>query len=495
MLTSERNIRLIFGLKLKQLRQGKSMSFKDLSEASGMSVSYLNEIEKGKKYPKTEKIVKLSRALNVSYDELVSLKLDKKWHPIIELLNSGFLENLPLDLFGLEISTLMEIISTAPVKVNAFISTIVKIARNYQMSREHFYFSALRSYQEMHDNYFEELEEAADRFVAKYQLDVSPPVNRKQMYDVLEEAFGYTIDSQSLSDHEEFKQYRAVFLPKTRKLLINKKLTATQESFLLGKELAYNFLEMAERPLTSAPFQADTFELVLNNFRASYFSVALFMNRHMFLKDLDMLFSNEKWDPEAFLAIMRKYEASPEMFLTRMVNLLSYHYRIPNLFFIRTKHKLESDTFHITKELHLTRLHSPHRNDLHEHYCRRWVSITTLKDLQAENGRKDYLADAQISSYVEPQSEYLCISIARTNMPSLDSNISVTLGILVDAESRKKIRFLADPQLKNKNVSETCERCPLTDCAERAAPATIVEKNQRIQKIASKLEELDQQQS
>lgn len=491
MLTSERNIRLIFGLKLKQLRQGKNMSFKDLAEASGMSVSYLNEIEKGKKYPKTEKIVKLSHALHVPYDELVSLKLDKKWQPIIELLNSGFLENLPLDLFGLEITTLMEIISTAPLKVNAFISTIIKIARNYQMSREHFYFSALRSYQEMHDNYFEDLEVAVDRFVAEYNLDVTPPVRRSQLFDVLREGYGYTIDTQSLKDHKEFEQHRTVFLPKTRTLLINDKLTETQKSFMLGKELAYNFLGMKERPLISAPFPVESFELVLNNFRASYFSVALSMNRHLMLKDFDALFAMEKWDAEALLAVMRKYAASPEMFLTRMVNLLAHNYGLTNLFFLRTNHNLETETFHITKELHLTRLHSPYRNDLHEHYCRRWVSIRTLQELDAQKGEKDYLVDAQISSYVESRNEYFCISIARTDMPSSDTNISVTLGILMDAAARKKIRFLSDPDLTFKFVSETCERCPITDCKERAVPASIVEKAERMKAIKQRLEELD----
>ena len=56
MATKSQNERIIFGLKVKQFRQEKSMSFSELSKLAGMSVSYLNEIEKGKKYPKGEKI-------------------------------------------------------------------------------------------------------------------------------------------------------------------------------------------------------------------------------------------------------------------------------------------------------------------------------------------------------------------------------------------------------------------------------------------------------
>ena len=41
------NIRLVFGLKLKQLRIDKGMSLTDLAQKSGLSMSYINEIEKG----------------------------------------------------------------------------------------------------------------------------------------------------------------------------------------------------------------------------------------------------------------------------------------------------------------------------------------------------------------------------------------------------------------------------------------------------------------
>ncbi|MCD8540807.1 MAG: helix-turn-helix domain-containing protein, partial [Leadbetterella sp.] len=53
-------IRLIFGLKLKQFRLEKGWSLQELSDRSDISPSYLNEIEKGKKYPKTDKIFDLS---------------------------------------------------------------------------------------------------------------------------------------------------------------------------------------------------------------------------------------------------------------------------------------------------------------------------------------------------------------------------------------------------------------------------------------------------
>ena len=70
----EEYIRLIFGLKMRQIRNEKDLSLFGLAKKTGLSKSYLNEIEKGKKYPKRDKILLLAEALDTNYDDLVSLK-------------------------------------------------------------------------------------------------------------------------------------------------------------------------------------------------------------------------------------------------------------------------------------------------------------------------------------------------------------------------------------------------------------------------------------
>lgn len=57
---------------------------------------------------------------------------------------------------------------------------------------------------------------------------------------------------------------------------------------------------------------------------------------------------------------------------------------------------------------------------------------------------------------------------------------------------KKKVKFLDDPAISVKEVNTTCERCPIEDCAEQAAPPSEVEaKNQRkrVQNVLQKLEE------
>ena len=49
MSVNKEKIKIILGLKLKQARKEQKLSLAKLSKKSGLSISYLNEIEKGKK--------------------------------------------------------------------------------------------------------------------------------------------------------------------------------------------------------------------------------------------------------------------------------------------------------------------------------------------------------------------------------------------------------------------------------------------------------------
>lgn len=195
---NEEQIRIIFGLKLRQIRGQRDLSLLGLAKITGLSKSYLNEIEKGKKYPKPDKIVLLSKALEVPYDEMVSMKLSGTMAPLSEIILSGVLKDIPLSLFGIDENDLIDIIANAPEKVTAFISTLFEIARHYKVSRENFYLAALRSYQESHDNYFEDLEASVQQFTKRYGIDLNRKLSSSELEEVLREEFGYEIDYQRL---------------------------------------------------------------------------------------------------------------------------------------------------------------------------------------------------------------------------------------------------------------------------------------------------------
>ena len=58
---------------------------KQLGVLTGLSSSYINEIEKGKKYPKAEKIMMLAEGLGVEYDDLIPISMTGRLGQILEL--------------------------------------------------------------------------------------------------------------------------------------------------------------------------------------------------------------------------------------------------------------------------------------------------------------------------------------------------------------------------------------------------------------------------
>ena len=483
----EDDIKLIFGLKLKQIRTDKNLSLFGLSKLTGLSKSYLNEIENGKKYPKTDKIVVLSEKLEVPYDHLVSLQLDKNLAPIGEILQSRVLKEIPLELFGIKESDLIDIIANAPGKVNAFITTIIEVAKHYNFNRESFYLSSLRSYQQSNYNYFEELEQQVVKFCEAYQVNRKKPVSAKELEEILVEEYEYNINNSDLKKHKELYDLRSVFVPKTKTLLLANHLDEAQRIFIYAKEIAYNYLGYSLRLYTFPWIKFENFEQVLNNFYASYFAGALVLPREVMIDQLKTLFQQKTFNKRVFIKIISEFTSSPETFYQRLTNLLPKDFNIQNLFFLRFTHKAGSSNFYLNKELHLPSQQSPHGNETNEHYCRRWVSLKVLKDIAKTE--KDHVFDFQISEYPGNIS-YLLFSSA-TKDPFKDNQYrSISIGLLIDKQLKKKIAFLDDPKIKREMVGVTCERCAISDCKERKVPPKILEKinkNKVIENLVSDL--------
>jgi len=485
----EQYIKLIFGLKLKQVRLKRKLSLFGLSKLSGLSKSYLNEIEKGKKYPKTDKIVLLAEKLEIPYDSLVSLKLDKNLAPVGELLRSNILKEIPLELFGVKESDLIDIVANAPTKVNAFISTIIEIAKHYNFGKESFYLASVRSFQEANNNFFPDLEKAVVDFADAYQVNLKASVSSKELEEILIEEYGYTINNEDLRKHQELDNLRSIFVPKTKTLLVANHIDEAQRTFIYAKEIGYNYLKIEERLYTFTWIAFKNFDQVLNNFYASYFAGALIIPRALFRKHIDTFLGKPKFDKTFLTGIKNHYNASPESLYQRLTNILPNDYHLENLFFLRFGHKKGSERFDITKELHLTHKHSPHGNETNEKYCRRWVSIRVLKEI-AKTGNEHHM-DVQISHYPEDGLSYLIFASATRDPFKKDEFRSVSIGLQINNELRKKVKFINDPSIKSFDVGVTCERCSIANCEVRqAAPKFLLqeEKNKKTAKVVAELQ-------
>lgn len=475
-------IKIIFGLKLRQIRNEKELSLSNLANKTGLSKSYLNEIEKGKKYPKTDKIVCIAEALEKPYDDLVSIRLDKNLAPIGEILQSNILKEIPLELFGIEERDLIDIIAEAPIKVNAFISTIIEIAVNYNMTRENFYLAALRSYQEANENYFENLELKSSAFFKEFNLNSTKNVEKEALMEILKHEYGYDILFEDFSKEDAIlKELRTIYFKERKLLLINNSTSDREVVFILAKEIGYNYLSLKERVYTFSWSSFDNFDQVLNNFYASYFSACILLPKDSLIEDLKIIFSKENWSPNLFDDIIKKYNCSAETFYQRMTNILPKFFNIKDLFFIRLRNRNNSKRYQLTKELHLNKQQSPHANETLEHYCRRWVSVKVIERIK-ENNQDGILTDAQYSVYPnEGDSKYWVVSTATKDPFKENHYRSVTLGISMQ-NSSKKIQFInKEDGLQELEVAVTCENCAIENCKDRVAEPLRFQKGLRHQ--------------
>ncbi len=487
-------ITIIFGMKVRQARLEAGLTLSDLARQSELSPSYLTEIEKGRKYPRSDKIVKMAAALGKEYDDLVSIKLAPSLRYLETTLASATVRRFPFEEFGLEPADALGLMTRDPDRASALLHAIVEITRRYDLKEEEFLRAALRSYQEIHENYFPDLEDAAETFIAefgpRYGLDQDPLVPLSTLETILREEYDYTIDDSAIAATEELRHYRAVLLPGRRpRLFINNRLYARQVRFIMAREIGYRYLGLTERSLTSTPEEVDSFQQLLNDARAAYFGGALLMPRGRLLADLEDFFALPVWDPEPFSAMLATYDVTPEMLLYRFSELIPQFFGF-KLHFLRFHHTTGTDEYQLVRHLNMNQLLVPSGMGLFEHHCRRWLSIRLLPDTGGTGPASPAYplpVGVQISEFLETQEKFLCLGFGRQMVLSPGVSSSVIVGFRIDPELRKTIRFLDDPDIPRTIIHETCERCPLRpdQCTVRAAPPTIL--NARRERNARKL--------
>ena len=496
-ITGKLNLRYIFGMKLRNFRQEKGYGLKELSKITGLSVSYINEIEKGKKYPKFEKIMLLSEGLDVDYDDLVSIRMTGRLSQMSKLFSSSLLGSFPFHLFGITYDNVIELFNSSPKKATALISTLMEISRSYDMNVEQFFLASLRSFQEMHNNYFEEFEELAEKFAFKNKWIRFPPPAREEYIDTLQNLYGCEVRIIDFTKYPELYGQRFIFLPgKISKLLLNDQLDPSQHVYSLALQIAYFELKIRKSIRTSPCEKYETFDQVMDAFKASYFAGALVINRYQVEKEIKTIFKSATWNGKAILKLLDRHEVTPETFLHRLSQILPGLFKITELHYFRFEQFLGENEIHLTKELNMPRTLVPSGVRLNEHYCQRWLPVSLLKDLKTEkkkNHPSKILIRAQRAHFIESKDEVLFISIGHALRLRTKINRSVSVGLRIDKNLKEKVKFLKDPLIPVMEVNQTCERCPLdkNDCKERTVPHTVFSKenhekilNQTIEKMA-----------
>jgi len=491
----------IFGMKVRQARLDANLTLAEFAAKCELSPSYATEIEKGRKYPRSDKIRRMAEVLGKDYDELVAIKLPPSLSSLESTISSDSLQRFPFREFGLEAVDLVNLLTREPDRASALLHSILELGRLYDLKEEDFLKGALRSYQEIHENYFADLEEAALAFTEEYGprfgLSAAPPVTLFTLKRILRRVYHYELDDQVLVEHPDLSACRSAFIPGNKpRLLYNAKLYPRQIKFLLARELGYRYLDLRERSYTSTPERIDSFQQILNDFKAAYFGGALLMPRAHILADVENLFARPAWEARILLDMLKGYEITPEMLLYRFSELIPQFFGI-TLHFLRFQQT--GDRIHLVKHLNMNQLPVPSGIGLHEHYCRRWQSIRLLGELDDRKSAREAFEQpavtAQISEFLKSRDRFFSFGFARPMVLAPGVNSSVAVGFRVDAELQETIGFLKDPAIPAIVINETCERCPLTaeQCTVRAAEPVVLEAEQKKTARRLALDQLKQQ--
>ncbi|HEX8384595.1 MAG TPA: XRE family transcriptional regulator [Rubricoccaceae bacterium] len=494
-------LRLILGVKLRALRQARGLGLKAVARKAGLSVSYLSEIEQGKKYPRAEKLVDLALALGVPYDDLVSLRVDRGLDAVKDAIESPFLRSFPFALFGVEPEIVVNLLAGMADRGEAFVRALGDVGRAYGARVEHFLLAALRAYQQMHANRFPDLEAAAERVRARLALGPAPTA--AALRAALESVDGYRVDTERLARDPELSSFRSVFVPAGPDglgptLFVNGALLDEQLAFVYARELGFLELGATDRPLTSSWIRAERFSQVLDNFRGSYVAGALLLPAAVVDDALVRLADAPVWDPDGFLDLMARTRSTPEMLLHRLTQRVPEALGLDELYFLRFHQSVGSDRLDLTKSFNLSRVAVPHGVADDEHYCRRWASSVALRELDRRQARAAGRGEtddgpvvaAQRQHFLAENAEYFVVSVARPLALRPDVHSAVSLGIRLTRATRRRVRLWDDPALPRVDVSLTCERCPLTDCRVRAAPPAVLQADRALARRQAALDDL-----
>ena len=505
---------------LKRRRKERHFSRFDVSARAGISPSFYSELETGRKSASSETLRRVTKALDMSLDELQSDRYDAALEALLDFQHPD-----------IAIKEGIELLDKAPHLAKAIPRLLANVGQvtDRGSKKEVIYPILLRDFQEENLNHFPELEHEASAFLEEHPpRGISP--DRHDLQGILRYVYKYTLKV----DHD-FNEHQYQHLPiirsmqirkgKQHHLLLNRHLLESQKAIELAKEIAYNlpFLRNKETLLhrvpTSPRVGIHSYTQILNEFKASYFAGALLMPQPALEADIAAFFEQKTFDKTRLWDMLNTYNVTPEMLLHRLTEILpGKRFGIKKLHFLRFQHRRtlppeprDWQVFSLTKLLNLNSLPFAYGESSSEKYCRRYNAVQALREMRQalETGRvKEHefyrrpMIRVQRSRFVNEDYQdntYLCVTMARPLELQPEILSSVTVGFVIDDDFKNTVRFWNDTTHIEPEggdvieVGHTCQRCPLSPeaCADRAAEAVIFREEERRKEMARLMSETE----
>ena len=451
------------GSRIRKERRSKGHSQSDLSKRLGISASYLNLLESGRRTITVPLLIKIGNELGLSLKDLTVESNKRILSDVMDVLSNEIFEDL--DITNLETT---EFISNNPniAKALLTLNDSYKSLRDDMQNRLEIMdvessikekkstrlpVEIVSDFLQENKNYFDSLERKSEELRDKIGLRFGPGIGSTEIKFTSYLKSEHNIDVKLVPPEEDQKSVRK-FDSKTNVLFLSEMLTYTARNFHLAYQIAFSDgQELIEKIIQKNKFYSDDVIPLLKISLLNYFAAALIMPYDDFLESA----KKYKYDIEI---LMHHYAASFEQITHRLTNLQRPENEGVPFHFLKT-----DIAGNVSKRFSLSGIHIPR----HGGSCPRWNVYIAFLSPGKIHPQISRMPDGKV---------YFCIArafekgIEKHGMPK--SFVSIGLGC--DMQYAKELTYAEGMDLQNKKLETpigiSCRICPRVDCQQRAFP-------------------------
>jgi len=445
------------GPKIKAFRRQLGLQANKLSEELGISPSYLNLIESGKRKIDGDLLLKVCEKLNIQLSDLTSKSDVNLENTISEILDDKLFEDL--DILGPEVKDLVGTnpkIGRALVRLgdilkkkdHELINKIEKISGKIVDNRKNsFPGEVISDFLQEYKNYFPKLEEFANKVFTKIQK------NNRTRYIALCEYLNkeYSITVKDIIPEED-KPFSKIFNKKNKELLLSDYNTLETKKLHAASQIAQEGASKEiDQYLSNFNFPSEESKKLTQVALLNYCGAAILMPYKLFHSECKKL----KYDLEL---LQNTFATSFEQVAHRVTCLQDP--KLPGIPF----HMLRTDIAgNISKRFSLSGIDIPRYGGA----CPRWNVYSAFT--------RPGVIQAAVSKMTNGE-KYVCI--ARTVEKGVGryglSKSILSIGLGCDAKYAKQFVYTENLDISDKKteipIGVSCRTCDRLDCSQRAFP-------------------------
>ncbi len=449
------------GPRLKKQRINKGFSQAKLSKSIGISPSYLNLIESGKRKIPLSLLIKASEELDLSIKDFSEESNKRLLSDVMDVLSNEIFDDLKItnhdtsNFIGSNPN-----IAKALLTINDSFKSFKEDMQNRLETMDvnsgkiekptRLPVEIVSDILQENKNYFHDLEISSEKLRKEIGLKIGPNIGSgSKLTQYLQSKHGITVKIVTIDQDEKIvKRYDE----KSKTYYLSEMLTYTSRNFHLASQVAYlEASEIIDMVIKKNNVESEEVVPLLKLSLLNYYAAAFMMPYDDFLKSAKL----HKYDVEI---LMHHYACSFEQVTHRLTNLQRPSNSGVPFHFLKT-----DIAGNVSKRFSLSGIHIPR----HGGSCPRWNVYTAFLNPGKIHPQISKMPDGKV---------YFCIArafekgIEKHGMPK--SFVSIGLGC--DMKYAKDLVYSEGIVLTNKKlqmpIGVSCRICPRVECQQRAFP-------------------------